>query len=164
MVAELKALLAKATPGPWVYRVQHGFHEIHSENAATTFTASLHAKAAKKAGQNYINHGHCTVFGCDVHDTNEEANAALIVDAVNALPTLLADLETMREALEPFAAISTNLHVVSIHGKRWALIDEDVVDLTVDRPDGAAFGWAERLEVKDLRRAAAALQPRKAKP
>lgn len=75
--AELRGLLEKATPGPWV--------ECHNMAGAMSVVV-----------QNDIGKSICWL---NIHN-QEAANAALIVAAINALPDLLSALSTEREGRE----------------------------------------------------------------
>jgi hypothetical protein len=84
LIAELRELLAKATPGPWREDKARGFWFI-----------APHPKGG------WWNVGDCTYGrargGLAPTPLRAEANAALIVALVNAAPTLLAALEKMTE-------------------------------------------------------------------
>ena len=74
-INELKRLLAESTPGPWA------LHNETCVSSGDTMTAQT----------------------CDDEPENTpqaEQNAALIVASVNALPSMLADIELLREALQ----------------------------------------------------------------
>jgi hypothetical protein len=74
-IDDIKRLLGEATPGPWA------LHNETCVSSGDTMTAQT----------------------CDDEPENTpqaEQNAALIVAAVNALPSLLADIELLREALQ----------------------------------------------------------------
>ena len=76
---------------------------------------------------------------------NDEANAALIVAAVNALPAHLARIAELEAALKPFA------QVVSLD------VSEFCSDSDWFAPMSPQHARAPRLTVGDLRRARAAL-------
>jgi hypothetical protein len=77
-IAELKRLLAEAAPGPW-------WNE----------SGTIHCKAPEWTE---ANHACCHPVRCEA---DEEAD--LIAAAVNALPSLLADLEAAQAALQKIA-------------------------------------------------------------
>lgn len=86
--AELHELLAKATPGPWMLDENCIAQE---EVGGWCNIAKCGALVKYGPGRNAPGY------------EQTEANAALIVAAVNALPLFLAALEMQREALEFYA-------------------------------------------------------------
>jgi hypothetical protein len=88
---DLRELLAKATPGPWeVSAAICGQH--HTETVAI-----YHRDRSK--GFDFIHE--VVESGCKCgDDAISEANAALIVAAVNALPALLARLDSLAGELD----------------------------------------------------------------
>lgn len=102
LAERLEALLAKATPGPWGIwfeqidgkadrAIQELVEQVHATNPIGNSLVMLDAD------------GKCpAITGCG---PTSVANAALIVEAVNALPTLLARIAALGEALrglEPY--------------------------------------------------------------
>lgn len=86
---ELLALVGKATPGPW---------EIEDRTIY-----SLQPWGWQNGVQKFCNRFYATVYGqtmCGNGPTKEEvdANAALIVAAVNSLPALCAEVEALTVA------------------------------------------------------------------
>lgn len=82
--SELRGLMERASPTPWVM----GKHEqVRSPDGRQV-----------------------SVWGAGIawasRDTETEANGALLVAAVNALPALLDERDRLIEALKPFAAIT----------------------------------------------------------
>jgi hypothetical protein len=106
-MAELERLLEGAAKGPWT--VNYRFGQKTTINARQRFIVADTATAP---------HG-------EANTRREEANAALIVAAVNALPALLflarraetaeAALQEAREVLEPFARVGGGLPAMSGH-------------------------------------------------
>jgi hypothetical protein len=91
-IAELKRLLAKATPGPWEKRPYIG-----DEDWCISVCARPEKIGYDRTKADWI---------CDVEDGDCEpldttpavvANAGLICAAVNALPSLLSDLEAAQK-------------------------------------------------------------------
>jgi hypothetical protein len=81
-IDDIKRLLAEATPGPWnVHTQADGDYLLHTHTPYTYGVATVYAPSeADEAAEG-------------------EANAALIVAAVNSLPDLLAERDRLREAL-----------------------------------------------------------------
>lgn len=81
-IEELRALLAKATPGPWRLRLtdleRPDYAEIDGDRHGALATVVYRMEDDKRFGKN---------------SPENEANAALIVAAINALPALLDRLE-----------------------------------------------------------------------
>jgi hypothetical protein len=79
-IEKLRELLAKATPGPWYY------YEGEIEDGKQIEGADLRGNGA-------------SVWRIDMgdYDALDNANAALIVAVVNALPELLDEVERLRE-------------------------------------------------------------------
>jgi hypothetical protein len=111
-IAELKRLLAEATPGPW---------RVESKSDETL----IYEEVIQDGGDGFI--ADIVLSTCDIN-TNillmpHIANSALIAAAVNALPSLLSDLEAaqkreqvLREALRNLAASNLeNGHAESGH-------------------------------------------------
>jgi len=94
LAERLEELLAKATPGPW--RVEHS-------------TISWWLVSPKDMSRQMVS----GVLPQDTwHMTRDQradceamSNATLIVEAVNGLPTLLARIAALEEALRPFAGM-----------------------------------------------------------
>jgi hypothetical protein len=75
-IEELKRLIAEATKGPWKHVSYCGMDLIGTGDRP-------------REPANHI---------CQLSDKNEAANAALITAAVNSLPSLIAEVERLREA------------------------------------------------------------------
>lgn len=93
---ELLALVAAATPGPWLIEDRTIY--------------ALQPWGWRNGVQQVCNRFYATVYGqtmCGNGPTKEEvdANAALIVAAVNALPGLCAEVEALRKDAERLAYI-----------------------------------------------------------
>lgn len=97
LAERLRELLAKATPGPWGIwfeqidgkadrAIQELIEQVHATNPIGNSLVMLDAD------------GKCpAITGCG---PTSVANAALIVEAVNALPTLLARIAAMKSAIQ----------------------------------------------------------------
>lgn len=79
-MTDLRELLAAATPGPWRVRVNPG---DNAEDCDLNICGDIF-QLAHINGPQYA---------------HQHANARLIVEAVNALPALLADQDAMRERI-----------------------------------------------------------------
>jgi hypothetical protein len=94
-IAELKRLMAEATPGPWQKRPYVG-----DSDWCISICAGPEDIAFDRTKADWI----CDVEDgdCNPLDTTPAvvANAGLICTAVNALPSLLTDIEMLREALQ----------------------------------------------------------------
>ena len=120
--AELRALLEKATPGPWHWYAEdyscailcgetNGHADPLKKNVTTVSICEACRKRAKGSDNPHWVWGRCTSGTSD--------DAALIRAARNALPTLLDRLEKMREALETLeqsAAAEVALFESNING------------------------------------------------
>lgn len=97
LAERLEELLAKATPGPWGI----WFEQIDgkADRAIQEFVEQVHA--TNPIGNSLVMldaDGKCpAITGCG---PTSIANAALIVEAVNALPVLLSALRSQAEELE----------------------------------------------------------------
>lgn len=102
LAERLEELLAKATPGPWGI----WFEQIDgkADRAIQEFVEQVHA--TNPIGNSLVMldaDGKCpAITGCG---PTSIANAALIVEAVNALPTLLARIAALEEALREIAGV-----------------------------------------------------------
>ena len=92
-VKALRALLDKATPGPW---------RIYTDPKGRTFGTLYVLDPMVKPGDG------CAIASdiCDSDGRSSRENAALIVAAVNALPALLALAEAVRELAGPIAMLA----------------------------------------------------------
>lgn len=113
----LKAALAAATPGPWV----NGSHNEHG-----VVRSPEHGLIAQ-----------CGPYG------KQDADARLIVAAVNALPALIAEVEALREVREAARAIIAS--DLDVAGRRYVVASDD--------PDMDALRAALIAEVETLREA-----------
>lgn len=77
LVASLRALMEKATPGPWIVVIRRATEFAHAIQKPGVGTLAV------------VHHEADSYFA----DPTGEANAALIVAAVNALPALLSSPE-----------------------------------------------------------------------
>jgi hypothetical protein len=83
-VIRLRALLSAATPGPWKHTANEGCKTISGDKMGAYRQAQYRDIA----------------FTCGLAvEVQDAANAALIVEAINALPDLLAALDESRAAL-----------------------------------------------------------------
>jgi hypothetical protein len=103
-VARLRELLAKATPGPWsIY--EHSARDLNAVMEELFYQASQTEDRQDKLWLLNAD-GKCPgLTGCG---PTSAANAALITEAVNALPALLNQIEAMRSALEAADRIIEN--------------------------------------------------------
>lgn len=77
---ELRALLEKATPGPW----GHTAHEVEGDSPCGGENCPFEDDHGEGETHGFV------IASCDVdYETDRENDAALIVAAVNALPALL---------------------------------------------------------------------------
>lgn len=82
-IAELRALVEAGTKGEWLRQVNtSGEVEIWAREGGYPLIATCHPETE------------------DFHELPSEANAALIVAAVNELPALIGEIERLRGALE----------------------------------------------------------------
>lgn len=116
LVAKLRGLMEKATPGPWV---AHGWFypgmikgDVFAKDSATADEATPICRVVAPTPKNASRKSPlCELHAIadrNSHESAVQANAALIVAAINALPALLAlaeDAARLRAALEPFADI-----------------------------------------------------------
>lgn len=89
MTADLRAMLERATPGPWHSNCSH----VYAPDEA--ILAVVQNPGSKESDYPLV------------------ANRDLIVAAVNALPSLLDEIEALREALKPFAAVADSFDKAS---------------------------------------------------
>ena len=97
---DLKKLLAAATPGPW--KIERGKRCIQgpdTRDGDPLVLTSMMGGATKWSHSPYSEY-------CVPGMKEGDANAALIVAAVNALPELLAKVKRLEAALRPFAEIA----------------------------------------------------------
>jgi len=80
-IEEMRLLLKEATPGPWRWWTSNSHHRLSSDPSGKDGDV-IHAYRAKD--------GLCVI-------AVKEADAALIVAAVNELPALLDELEALRK-------------------------------------------------------------------
>ena len=81
LAERLRELLAKATPGPWQYHCSH----IYGPDPERVFVTQAYGSAG-----------------------NLVADRDLIVEAINALPTLLARIAALEEVLRAIEDMETN--------------------------------------------------------
>ena len=85
---ELLALVGKATPGPW--------------------RAEIRLAGYAPVGYGILGTGPVAKTFC-ADEVEDEANAALIVAAVNALPALCAEVEALRKDAERYRWLKANV-------------------------------------------------------
>lgn len=105
--AELRALVAKATPGPWTCFYKSKYDEWH--------VGVPMAGSSMKWG----------IFDDGIRTDNPEADARLIVAAVNALPALLDRLEAAERDAE---LLRGALHTVMDFAGRLRTMSDDELE------------------------------------
>jgi hypothetical protein len=103
LLADLEAAQEAATPGPWM----HDGHELYQE------WPGIPGVTGDWIGET------CRIEGDPLHKTSD-ADAALIVAAVNALPTLIAELRRRDAAIRAVEALA----------ERWSRYQTDETPLT----------------------------------
>lgn len=106
LVARLRELLAKATPGPWeVDTIENDGAYGSGPDAVHGFKSPVMLDAEGKALFDAYNsdlievHEEYDEDSCHAWDEQGRANFALVAAAVNALPDLLATIESLRAEL-----------------------------------------------------------------
>jgi hypothetical protein len=143
MIEELKALLTAATPTPWQWGV-------HSEPTLTELGDYAKTMMEKRDGltchmafisdpEDADNEGKYLTTAVVGNGPTSEANAKLIVWAVNALPHLLAELDALRAERtlgERVTALLSNEHV----GKIVKGVMTSKVVIYLHEPDRVVMG------------------------
>jgi hypothetical protein len=96
-IAELRRLLAEATPGPWQ---AHADMSSSGKHRRSWLAAEGKPRVADTASVNLHRPHHLY--------PQDSLNAALIAAAVNALPSLLSDLEAAQKALAEIRELAEN--------------------------------------------------------
>jgi hypothetical protein len=89
MTDRLRALLAKATPGPWTVADETVIWTALHDPVETTYDIGYPVADVRRS-KNILG-------GSRWPDGQPEANAALIAESINALPGLLAELDRLRD-------------------------------------------------------------------
>jgi hypothetical protein len=138
-IAELRELLAKATPGPW---------RVSDDNSCTDWSTDDHALVVTDDEDEEITSQLLGVYersSVDPHAPSARkaaANAALIVALVNAAPTLLSALDPRQPTDEDVERM--------VRAFREALREPG--DLPIEGPHGWTPEWREK-QIKAMRAA-----------
>ena len=121
LVGEIEAMQAKATPGPW---------SIVTTPKAISPGQNWYEITADEHDPSNANE---SAIG-EIFDPEGEANAALIVAAVNALPTLLVALKARGYMADTLVKLRADLaeEDAEIHAQRIAVIDDTLARASIE--------------------------------
>lgn len=130
-LTHLEELLAKATPGPWEATERSGYHEV----LAPDDECDWYCRPKR----------HAIFYGdTEIDDDENIANAALIVEAINALPALIARI---RE-LEDRGAQAVIAYHVAICSPKGVVPVDDLYDPVIAAKIEREMGIARRALAK----------------
>lgn len=127
-ITKLRKLLGKATPGPWIAMDA----DNHFSRADVEITTQVRFDESCSPIAEID-----TDFGVSDMSGEQEANAALIAAAVNALPGLLDECERLRGPIRTSEAIDWRLTAAEIEAQYRAMAQE----CERLRADAARYRW-----------------------